>query len=99
MWKLVGWGLLLGSQLVVTLAGQTVRKAAGDRKPGFGIAKSQPSQPAGQPQTTSPAESPRLPPGQTRRYFIAAEEVDWDYTPGGRNLAGLHFGTTLFYSC
>jgi manganese oxidase len=27
--------------------------------------------------------------GVTRVYFIAADEVDWDYTPGGRNLTGL----------
>jgi FtsP/CotA-like multicopper oxidase with cupredoxin domain len=28
-------------------------------------------------------------PGIVRTYFIAADEVDWDYTPRGRNLAGL----------
>ena len=28
-------------------------------------------------------------PGVVRTYFIAADEVDWDYTPRGRNLAGL----------
>ena len=27
--------------------------------------------------------------GSVRTYFIAAEEVDWDYTPRGRNLTGL----------
>ncbi len=27
--------------------------------------------------------------GVVRTYYIAAEEVEWDYTPGGRNLAGL----------
>ncbi|HTF61683.1 MAG TPA: multicopper oxidase domain-containing protein [Edaphobacter sp.] len=27
--------------------------------------------------------------GVTRTYFIAADEVDWDYTPQGRNLAGI----------
>jgi len=27
--------------------------------------------------------------GVVRSYFIAADEVDWDYTPRGRNLAGL----------
>src|SRR5882757_10587644 len=26
-------------------------------------------------------------PGVVRTYFIAADEVDWDYTPRGRNLA------------
>jgi FtsP/CotA-like multicopper oxidase with cupredoxin domain len=30
--------------------------------------------------------------GVTRTYFIAADEVDWDYTPGGRNLAGVPHG-------
>jgi FtsP/CotA-like multicopper oxidase with cupredoxin domain len=28
-------------------------------------------------------------PGVVRLYYIAAEEVDWDYTPRGRNLAGI----------
>lgn len=28
-------------------------------------------------------------PGVIRTYYIAADEVDWDYTPRGRNLAGL----------
>jgi FtsP/CotA-like multicopper oxidase with cupredoxin domain len=28
-------------------------------------------------------------PGVMRTYFIAADEVDWDYTPHGRNLAGI----------
>ena len=28
-------------------------------------------------------------PGVVQSYFIAADEVQWDYTPGGRNLAGL----------
>jgi FtsP/CotA-like multicopper oxidase with cupredoxin domain len=27
--------------------------------------------------------------GAVRTYFIAADEVDWDYTPRGRNLSGL----------
>ena len=28
-------------------------------------------------------------PGVVRTYFIAADEVDWDYTPHGRNVTGL----------
>jgi len=28
-------------------------------------------------------------PGVVRTYYIAADEVEWDYTPRGRNLAGL----------
>jgi manganese oxidase len=30
--------------------------------------------------------------GVNRIYFIAADEVDWDYTPRGRNLAGVPHG-------
>nr|WP_242617783.1 hypothetical protein [Edaphobacter modestus] len=32
---------------------------------------------------------PQERPGVTRIYFIAADEVNWDYTPHGRNLAGV----------
>ena len=35
------------------------------------------------------ATSPDQRPGVVRTYFIAADEVDWDYTPHGRNVAGL----------
>jgi FtsP/CotA-like multicopper oxidase with cupredoxin domain len=28
-------------------------------------------------------------PGVVRTYYIAADEVDWDYTPEGRNIAGI----------
>ena len=31
----------------------------------------------------------RLQGGKVRTYYIAADDVTWDYTPGGRNLAGL----------
>jgi len=41
--------------------------------------------------TRSVAEQGR---GVVRTYFIAAEEVDWDYTPRGRNLAGLPHAET-----
>jgi manganese oxidase len=37
--------------------------------------------------TQEPTEQNR--PGVTRVYYIAADEVDWDYTPQGRNLLGL----------
>ncbi len=37
--------------------------------------------------TVSPASPEK--PGIVRQYFIAADEVNWDYTPRGRNLAGL----------
>jgi multicopper oxidase len=33
-------------------------------------------------------------PGVMRTYFIAADEVDWDYTPHGRNLAGIPHSET-----
>ena len=29
--------------------------------------------------------------GQTRTYYIAADPVDWDYAPSGKNLLGPHF--------
>jgi FtsP/CotA-like multicopper oxidase with cupredoxin domain len=29
--------------------------------------------------------------GQTRTYYIAADPVDWDYAPGGKNILGAHF--------
>jgi len=29
--------------------------------------------------------------GQTRTYYIAADPVDWDYAPAGKNLLGAHF--------
>ena len=29
--------------------------------------------------------------GQTRTYYIAADPVDWDYAPSGKNLLGAHF--------
>jgi FtsP/CotA-like multicopper oxidase with cupredoxin domain len=35
------------------------------------------------------ANTSQVSPGITRVYFIAADEVDWDYSPGGRNLTGL----------
>ena len=38
-----------------------------------------------------PAQAPASlnKPGVVRLYYIAADEVDWDYTPHGRNLAGI----------
>jgi len=38
------------------------------------------------PGITSAAEDRR-----TRTYFIAADPVDWDYAPGGKNVLGEHF--------
>jgi hypothetical protein len=52
-------------------------------------------------QSPGPTQADRTPRTQTvqpnttvRDYFIAADEVDWDYTPRGRNLAGLPHGET-----
>ena len=32
--------------------------------------------------------------GIVRTYYIAADEVNWDYTPQGRNIAGIPHGET-----
>jgi len=37
-----------------------------------------------------PAQTPAPHPGKTRTYFIAADEVDWDYAPLGRDEAMGH---------
>src|SRR5437016_8300936 len=36
------------------------------------------------------ADSPSSPSGKTRTYHIAADEVDWDYAPSGRDEAMGH---------
>ncbi len=49
------------------------------------------------PQTSAKTTSPTMSqnkdsgehPGTLRTYYIAADEVDWDYTPHGRNVTGL----------
>jgi hypothetical protein len=41
------------------------------------------------PATQSANKSGTAKHGAVRTYFIAADEVDWDYTPRGRNLAGV----------
>lgn len=38
---------------------------------------------------TPPSKISQVRAGITRIYYIAADEVDWDYTPHGRNLLGL----------
>ncbi len=40
----------------------------------------------------SGAQARRSPPGKVRTYYIAAEEVMWDYAPRGRNLTGMPGG-------
>jgi len=37
----------------------------------------------------SKTQPQREKPGVVRTYYIAADEVDWDYTPKGRNITGL----------
>jgi FtsP/CotA-like multicopper oxidase with cupredoxin domain len=46
-----------------------------------------PQSPAGNSVTSPTPANQRQ--GVARTYFIAADEVDWDYTPKGRNLTGL----------
>lgn len=48
------------------------------------------SKPTENAKTADNTPGPAIPkPGVVRTYFIAADEVDWDYTPRGRNLAGI----------
>jgi FtsP/CotA-like multicopper oxidase with cupredoxin domain len=59
-----------------------------DPTPGHGQYSSQ--QPGQASDSAQKAAEPKpLKPGVVRTYFIAADEVDWDYTPRGRNLAGI----------
>jgi hypothetical protein len=37
-------------------------------------------------------------PGVTRNYYLAAEEVDWDYAPSGRDLTRLESGCCIVMS-
>jgi FtsP/CotA-like multicopper oxidase with cupredoxin domain len=48
-----------------------------------------PARPAKSPESVVGATRPERPSGVIRQYFIAADEVNWDYTPHGRNLAGI----------
>lgn len=48
-----------------------------------------PKQPGKTETAAKMAEVATPKPGVVRTYFIAADEVDWDYTPRGRNLAGI----------
>jgi manganese oxidase len=44
---------------------------------------------SGQPPASNTTATPVNKRGVIRQYFIAADEVDWDYTPRGRALTGL----------
>jgi hypothetical protein len=61
----------------------------------FGLAAeityAQTPQPVASGATSPAANSPH---SVVRTYYIAAEEVDWDYTPKGRNLTGLPHAET-----
>lgn len=48
----------------------------------------------------APGPPPHQPPApQTRTYYIAADEVTWDYVPGGRDeIAGQAYADTAFFA-
>ena len=50
--------------------------------------------------TVTRAPAPRQPPApQTRTYYIAADEVPWDYVPGGRDeIAGRAYADSAFFA-
>lgn len=70
-----GWLLLVG--IAFLLCGLGLR-----------MSFAQPAQLADGRPSTAPAQPPAR-HGVVRTYYIAAEEVDWDYTPRGRYLTGL----------
>jgi len=71
------------SVLWLTLCGTVIFLCLGVRAP-----RAQPAQSAGGHTTgVAPQAIPRH--GVVRTYYIAAEEVDWDYTPRGRHFDGL----------
>lgn len=53
------------------------------------IGKSDPGKTTVSPAPQHQGPPPQEHPGATRVYYIAAEEVDWDYTPHGRNIVGI----------
>lgn len=76
-------GLLASAHVVAAFSAQTASSKRSDAKPML--------------QSAQHGEAPRADDssksgGVTRTYFIAADEVDWDYTPRGRNLAGVPHG-------
>lgn len=71
------------SVLWLTICGTAILLCVGVRAP-----RAQPAQSAGGRTTVvAPQAIPRH--GVVRTYYIAAEEVDWDYTPRGRHFDGL----------
>src|SRR3954467_4889611 len=76
--------MLVSAHVVTVLSAQTVSPLMrSEAKPS--------SHPAKYGQASRADDSTRL-GGVTRTYCIAADELDWDYTPGGRNLAGVPHG-------
>ena len=54
-----------------------------------------PDRSAALPAPAKPSTAPSTAkPGVVRTYYIAADEVNWDYTPQGRNIAGIPHGET-----
>jgi hypothetical protein len=74
------WALIFIS--AVSLAQESVQMPSHAQKPA-----AVPSHPSENKNEALTPEKQR--PGIVRTYYIAADEVDWDYTPRGRNLAGL----------
>ena len=50
--------------------------------------------------TVAPAPTPHEPPApQTRTYYVAADEVPWNYVPGGRDeIAGRAYADSAFFA-
>jgi hypothetical protein len=77
--------LILGSGLSHAQPMKPLQARGGDASP-MSMAKAKATA-AAKNDTTKPPKAER--PGVVRLYFIAADEIDWDYTPHGKNVAGL----------
>lgn len=65
----------------------------------YGVLVFPPSLPAGGSAARQPAGRHAAKGGQTRTYFIAADEVSWDYVPGGRDgIKGVPYADTAFFA-
>ena len=65
---------------------------------GFMVAVAACSSCIGAPQSSGVAAAQNGSPGQTRTYFIAADEVTWDYVPGGMDgITGERFKAVGFF--
>ncbi len=79
----MNWPAILISFLVPLFGLTRISGQAMPPMPLSGQTAAQPSEAGGRGANSVEAH------GIVRTYFIAADEVDWDYTPRGRNLAGL----------